>query len=141
MKLLKIIFALMLVFFVATSCKKEIKETTVENSQMQEVLAIHDEVMPKMGTIGKLITQMDEKIKETDSTEAFVNASLYLKDSHKEMMDWMKNFGDSFDSDEILKGKSLTDEKQKLLEEEEAKIKALRDKMNFSIITAEELLN
>jgi hypothetical protein len=141
MKSLKIIFALMLVLFVATSCKKEIKETSVENSQMQEVLAIHDEVMPKMGTIGKLITQMDEKIKETDSTEAFVNASQYLKDSHKEMMDWMKNFGDSFDSDEILKGKSLTDEKQKLLDEEEAKIKALRDKMNFSIITAEELLN
>ncbi|WP_100614026.1 hypothetical protein [Confluentibacter citreus] len=140
MKQLKFTIITMFVLFIATSCKNENKESTNEKSQMQEVLAVHDEVMPKMGTIGNLISQIDEKIKETDSTETLVNANQDLKDSHKGMMDWMKGFGERFDSDEILKGKPLTDEKQRFLDEEEAKVKALRDKMNSSIKNAQELL-
>jgi len=138
MKILKVSIAIL--FVLVISCKNESKVSNNEKSQMQEVLAVHDEVMPKMGKIGNLISQIDEKIKETDSTEVLVNASQNLKDSHNEMMDWMKGFGERFDSDEILKGKALTDEKQKFLDEEEAKIKALRDKMNSSIKNAEELL-
>lgn len=140
MKLFKFIITLLLILFTTTNCKNENKELPKEKSQMQEVLAVHDEVMPKMGKIGNLITQIDEKIKETDSTEVLLNANQDLKDSHKAMMDWMKGFGERFDSDEILKGKALTDEKQKYLDEEEAKVKALRDKMNSSIKNAEDLL-
>ncbi|PKQ44676.1 hypothetical protein [Confluentibacter flavum] len=140
MKLLKFTITCMFALFIATSCKNENKASTNEKSQMQEVLAVHDEVMPKMGTIGNLISQIDKKIKDTDSTEVLVNANQNLKDSHKAMMDWMKGFGERFDSDEILKGKALTDEKQTFLDEEEAKIKALRDKMNSSIKNAQELL-
>lgn len=140
MKLLKLTLAVVLILITATSCKNENKESTKEKSQMQEVLAIHDEVMPKMGTIGNLISQIDEALKTTDSTEALLSASQDLKDSHKAMMDWMKGFGERFDSDEILKGKILTEEKQKHLDEEEASVKALRDKMNSSIENAKELL-
>lgn len=140
MTMLKFTIAAMFMMFMTTSCKNENKTSTNEKSQMQEVLAIHDEVMPKMGAIGNLISQIDERIKETDSTEALINASQDLKDSHKAMMDWMKGFGERFDSDEILKGKALTDEKQTFLDEEEAKIKTLRDKMNSSIKNAQELL-
>ena len=140
MRLLKLTFAFSLILLTMTSCKNENKASTVEKSQMQQVLAVHDEVMPKMGTIGNLISQIDEKIKDTDSTEVLLKASQDLKDSHKEMMDWMKGFGERFNSDEILKGKALTDEKQMFLDEEEAKIKALRDKMNSSINNAEDLL-
>ncbi|WP_100610243.1 hypothetical protein [Confluentibacter lentus] len=140
MRLLKFTLTALFLLFIAISCKNENKATANEKSQMQEVLAIHDEVMPKMGMIGNLISQIDEKIKETDSTEALINASQDLKDSHKAMMDWMKGFGERFDSDEILKGKALTDEKQMFLDEEEAKIKTLRDKMNSSIKNAQDLL-
>jgi len=140
MKLLNLTLAVVLILITATSCKNENKESTKEKSQMQEVLAIHDEVMPKMGTIGNLISQIDEALKTTDSTEALLSASQDLKDSHKAMMDWMKGFGERFDSDEILKGKILTEEKQKHLDEEEASVKALRDKMNSSIENAKELL-
>src|SRR5690606_11025346 len=140
MKLLKLTLAVVLILITGTSCKNENKESTKEKSQMQEVLAIHDEVMPKMGTIGNLISQIDEALKTTDSTEALLSASQDLKDSHKAMMDWMKGFGERFDSDEILKGKILTEEKQKHLDEEEASVKALRDKMNSSIENAKELL-
>jgi len=140
MKILKSAFALTLVLFMASSCKNDTKPSANEKSQMQEVLAIHDEVMPKMGTIGKLTSQMDAKIKETDSVEIFVRANEDLKTAHKGMMDWMKNFGNAFDSDEIMKGKTLTEEKQKLLDAEETKIKTVRDQINTSIQNAEKLL-
>ncbi|OYX22734.1 MAG: hypothetical protein B7Z06_11255 [Flavobacteriales bacterium 32-35-8] len=138
--MLKFTIAAFFMMLITISCKNENKASTNEKTQMQEVLAVHDEVMPKMGTIGNLISQIDEKIKEIDSSEALINASQDLKDSHKAMMDWMKGFGERFDSDEILKGKDLTDEKQRFLDEEEVKVKALRDKMNSSIKNAQDLL-
>ncbi|NNG11425.1 MAG: hypothetical protein HKM92_14765 [Arenibacter sp.] len=118
------------------SCKEEDKE----NSQMKQVMAIHDEVMPKMGTIGKLVSQLDEKITNDPASDSLADAREDLKAAHKAMMDWMKGFGERFDGDEILKGKALTPEKQKWLDEEEAKVKALRDQINTSISRAQELL-
>lgn len=107
---------------------------------MKEVLAIHDEVMPKMGTIGSLISDLDEKIAEDDTVIKYTTARQDLKDAHKSMMDWMKNFGDRFDGDEIMKGKALTEEKQQWLDQEETKVKALREQINSSIKKAEDLL-
>ncbi|QXP50744.1 hypothetical protein H0I25_03835 [Cellulophaga sp. HaHa_2_95] len=120
------------------SCKDS--DTKEVPTQMQQVMAVHDEVMPKMSTIGRLISKIDEKIQETDSTETLLNAQADLRDANKSMMEWMKGFGDRFESDEIMKGKKLTKEKQRFLDEEEVKVKALRDKMNTSIENAEALL-
>ncbi|MBU3822153.1 hypothetical protein KO566_08790 [Flavobacteriaceae bacterium XHP0103] len=120
------------------SCKNNTKNETP--NQMQEVIKIHDELMPKMSTISSLINKVDSKIKETDSTEALINASKNLKEANDAMMNWMVEFSLRFDSEEVMEGKPLTDEKQKLLTEEETKIKALRDQMETSIETAEKLL-
>ncbi|WP_031445626.1 hypothetical protein [Arenibacter algicola] len=132
----KLTLILSVVIAVAYSCKDENKE----NSQMKGVMAIHDEVMPKMGTIGKLVAQLDEKITNDASSDDYVAAREELKAAHKAMMDWMKSFGDRFDGDEILNGKALTEEKQKWLDEEETKVKALKDQINSSIKQAEDLL-
>lgn len=107
---------------------------------MKSVMAIHDEVMPKMGTIGRLVAQLDEKITNDATSDDYASAREELKTAHKAMMDWMKGFGERFDGDEILKGKTLTEEKQEWLDEEEAKMKALRDQINSSIKKAEDLL-
>lgn len=131
---LTLILSLFLTF--SFSCKDKKQET----SQMKEVLAIHDEVMPKMGTIGSLISDLDEKIAEDDTVIKYTTARQDLKDAHKSMMDWMKNFGDRFDGDEIMKGKALTEEKQQWLDQEETKVKALREQINSSIKKAEDLL-
>ncbi|MCK0188769.1 hypothetical protein [Arenibacter sp. F20364] len=133
---IKLILILSVVIAVAHSCKDQNKD----NSKMKGVMAIHDEVMPKMGTIGKLVSQLDEKITNDTSSEDYVAAREDLKAAHKAMMDWMKGFGDRFDGDEILNGKTLTEEKQKWLDEEETKVKALRDQINSSIKEAEDLL-
>ena len=132
----KLILVLSLLIAFTYSCK----DKNNEGSQMKEVMAIHDELMPKMGTIGKLVSQLDEVITNDASSDNYAAAREDLKASHKAMMDWMKGFGDRFDGDEILKGKTLTDEKQKWLDEEETNVKALRDHINSSIKRAEDLL-
>jgi len=120
------------------SCKD--KTESGETTQMKAVLAIHDEVMPKMGTIGKLVGELDQKIEGNTNVEDLIAVREDLKAAHKAMMDWMKGFGNRFDGDEIMKGKALTEEKQKWLDEEEAKVKVLREHINSSIEKAENLL-
>jgi hypothetical protein len=132
----KLILILSIIIAVAHSCKDQNKE----NSQMKDVMAIHDEVMPKMGTISQLVSELDEKITNDTSSNDYITAKEELKAAHKSMMDWMKSFGDRFDGDEILNGKALTEEKQKWLDEEEAKVKALKDQINSSIKQAQDLL-
>ena len=132
----KLILILSVIIAVAYSCKDQNKE----NSQMKDVMAVHDEVMPKMGTISQLVSELDEKITNDTSSNDYVAAKEELKAAHKAMMDWMKSFGDRFDGDEILNGRALTEEKQKWLDEEEAKVKALKEQINSSIKQAQDLL-
>lgn len=120
------------------SCKEEKKEEGM--TQMQEVMAIHDEVMPKMGEIGRLVGQLKPMVDSlgTDSPEG--KAMRNLQDANKAMMDWMQGIGERFDADEIMKGKELTEEKQQWLNEEEEKVKVVKDKINTSIENAKVLL-
>ncbi len=135
MKYLKILLVFLLL---ATSCqeKKEEKETT----QMEMVIAIHDEVMPKMSTISKLVSELKPIVDSTGTENEYAESMKELQEAHKSMMDWMRGFGDRFDYDEIQNGKELSPEKQEWLDEEEVKVKALRDQINSSIANAETLL-
>ncbi len=120
----------------ATSCKEE-----REYPQMKEVMAVHDEVMPKMGQFGKLVGEL--KGMENDSTEIgkkYKEARIQLQDANEAMMDWMQNFGNRFTPDEIMKGAELSEQKKQWLDEEEAKVKALREQINSSIENARQLL-
>lgn len=121
------------------SCKKE-QETTKETTRMERVIAIHDEVMPKMGTIGKLISALEPKIDSLATETQYKDAKDNLEEAYTYMMDWMKGFGDRFDSDEILEGKILSEQKEAWLIEEEEKVNIMRDKINNSISRAKALL-
>ena len=122
------------------SCKKE-QNAAKETTRMERVIAIHDEVMPKMGTIGKLISALEPKIDSSETVTQYKVAKDNLEEAYTYMMDWMKGFGDRFDSDEILKGKALSEQKEAWLIEEEEKVNIMRDKINNSISLAKALLN
>ena len=124
------------------SCRENPKteEGSDSSAKMEEVMAIHDEVMPKMSTIGKLVAELKPKVDTSEAGQRYGEAMTDLQDAHKAMMDWMKGFGDRFDSDEILNGKALSPEKKVWLLEEEVKVNALRDQINSSIDKAEKLL-
>lgn len=121
------------------SCKQE-KKASDEPTQMDKVMAVHDEVMPKMSTLGKLVGELKSKVDTTETGQQYEAAMIDLQAANKSMMDWMMGFGDRFDSDEILDGKELTEEKQKWLDEEEVKVNALKEQINSSIKKAETLL-
>ncbi len=123
------------------SCKGEKKgDTEAANEQMDKVMAIHDEVMPKMSVMGQLVGELSSKEDSTEIGMQYKEARKGLQDAHQAMMDWMQGFGNRFDSDEILNGKALTDQKQIWLNEEEEKVKALREQIYTSIANAEKLL-
>lgn len=120
------------------SCKEEKKDEGP--SQMQQVMAIHDEVMPKMSEIGKLVGKLKPMADSLGMDSQQGKAMKDLQDANRSMMDWMQGIGDRFDVDEIMKGKALTEEKQEWLDEEEAKVKEVKEKINSSISNAENVL-
>lgn len=108
---------------------------------MTEIMAVHDEVMPKMGQFGKLVDEL--KGMENDSTDMgmrYKKARIELQDTHKAMMDWMQNFGNRFTPDEIMNGAELSEKKREWLNEEEDKVGALKEQINSSIENAQNLL-
>lgn len=140
MKKKYLVFITLVLTFVI-GCKENKKaEVSSETSQMTEVMAIHDEVMPKMGKIGRLVADLRKKIDNDQGTAADKKAMEDLQEANKSMMDWMKNFGDTFSPEEIMDGKELSPEKQALLDMEEKSVKVVKEKMNTSIAKAEELL-
>ena len=126
-------------FFVFVACQETKK--TEEPSKMEHVMSIHDEVMPKMGTIGKLVGQLKPMADSLGAESVEAKAMKDLQDANKSMMDWMQGFGDRFDSEEIMNGKALSDEKKEWLKEEEAKVKQVKENINSSIERAEAILD
>lgn len=110
-------------------------------SQMQRVMAVHDEVMPEMKTIANLVGELQPKVDSIGKGLEYGRAVKDLQDSHKAMFDWMKGFGERFTHDEILNGAPLSEEKQRWLDEEEEKVKELKEQILGSIERAEELAN
>lgn len=104
-------------------------------------MAIHDEVMPKMGTLGKLVGQLKPMADSLGVESVEFKAMKDLQEANRSMMDWMQGFGDRFDADEILNGKDLSDEKKKWLLEEEEKVKQVKENINSSIANAERILS
>jgi len=123
------------------SCKEEAKKEKEEATQMEHVMAIHDEVMPKMGKLGRLVGKLKPMADSLGAESPEAKTMRELQRANESMMNWMKGFGDRFDSEEILEGKALTSEKQKWLNEEEVKVKAVKEQINTSIEKAEMLLN
>lgn len=133
-------FFLFILFLTFISACKDSPQKSDTPSQMKEVMAIHDEVMPKMGDISKLVATLKSKVDTTESGKEYEKAMIDLQNAHKEMMDWMRGFGDRFNSDEILNDAALSPEKLKWLEEEEQKIKKVKEDINSSIENAEKML-
>ena len=140
-----------LVFTLAfVSCKDDNKQKEgsqqeqVDDSsaQMKDVMAIHDEVMPKMSELNAMIVKMEAEVDSTtvrgQEAAAIV---LELQDAYKSMMTWMKDFSQGFTTEEIMEGAKLSDQKKELLNQEEEKVRIVREKINGSLEKAKSFLN
>jgi len=137
---MKNILAISFLFIGLCSCKEE-KKINEGPSKMEQVMNIHDEIMPEMGKLAKYTAELKAKIDTTEMGLQYESAMKDLQQANTSMMDWMMSFGDRFNSDEILNGKELTAQKQEWLIEEEEKVKALREEVYSSLKRAEKLLN
>ena len=132
-------FTILILLTITNSCKKSASQAT-EMTQMERVIAVHDDVMPKMGKIGQLINALESKTDSMDTGNPYNAAQNDLKEAYAYMMDWMKGFGERFDSDETLEGKMLSNEKKIWLTEEEGKVNLMKKMVLLSINNAETLL-
>jgi len=136
-----VIGCLLCMALLAGACRGEKKESPdQESNRMEVVLAVHDEVMPRMPEIGRLVARLKPMADSTEAGLPYLRAMKDLQDAHQAMMDWMKGFGDRFDHAEIMEGKELSAEKREWLAEEEVKVRAMRDQVVKSISAAEALL-
>lgn len=82
-----------LIISLVYSCKQRNQVKDLQN----EVMSIHDEVMPEMGTLMKLKKQLKDTISHLDSTKQTVADSLnliveQLEEADEAMMQWMRNY-------------------------------------------------
>ena len=102
-----------------------------------EVMKVHDEVMPKMDDIYKLKQELKKQISDsanlTDEKRKTIEATILKLDAASEsMMVWMRNFNPMPDS--------LGEEKARAyLEDQQAKIKGVKEEMLEAIEKAKEL--
>lgn len=130
-------FALLLFAF---ACSKQTEhnhsETAVDSDNPNQVLYdqvmdIHDEVMPRMDDIERLKRELKEEITNTPDMVSERKAQLEqvisnLDSAGTAMMDWMHKFNPLPDSAD-------QEEAREYLENEMEKIKKVRDQMNESI--------
>lgn len=102
-KQFQIVLILLLSTFIFSSCKQKqaenekVIETPDEVEKMRnEVMAIHDEVMPEMGALMNLKKQLKAKINQMDSTEEKTDSLqplvIQLEEADEAMMQWMRSY-------------------------------------------------
>ncbi|WP_378172742.1 hypothetical protein [Aquimarina sp. SS2-1] len=139
-KLYYFLFIIGIIFTV--SCNQLSKEEQEFDTLMQQVIDVHDEVMPKMGTMSSLIKDLEPKIDTTTTGKSYAKAQKDLKDSYDFMMDWMSDFSNKFPHGEEITTDDLEKftSKMKMLKEEEVEVNKLRDQINSSIDNAKKIL-
>ncbi len=131
-----ILFTLLLVF----ACGDKKKNTQEELHD--KVMALHDEIMPKMGDIMKFKKQLNNKIDALIEEGSDANAEKItelrnvvedLENSHEGMMNWMREFDNDFEG-------MVNEEVIKYLNEQVEKIEKVGESTNNALKKAEEVL-
>ncbi|MEZ4779665.1 MAG: hypothetical protein R2786_09820 [Flavobacteriaceae bacterium] len=137
---MKKLFLIVLLAASITACKEKVTEPAGP-TQMEQVIAIHDELMPKMGEVGELIVKLESSMDSTQVDSMKLTAIQNLKGANQEMMNWMMDFGNAFDSAEVFDGKELSEEKLKTLTSFQESVNNLKSSMEAAISNAEKLLS
>jgi hypothetical protein len=111
-----------------------------EAQKVEQIMAIHDEAMAKMGYLEKLGTELSEKkrtLPDTDEAaseyEAILNAKLALGKASDGMMTWMNEYKEPGSLSKKVNVEAYLDEELK-------KVTIVQKDINQSIADAEKLL-
>ena len=122
-----------LVFFSCQSGRNDSKEVNKKTSTVSlrsEILAIHDEVMPKMGELRKTKKNLmiwADSLKKSDSTGAatLLITADEIASANEGMMDWMRNYEPAYEGTE--------EEVLSYLEEQKKSIQRVKENMESSL--------
>jgi hypothetical protein len=138
---MKIFFSVFLIVssVLIVSCSEKQKEA--KDELYDKVMAVHDEIMPKMGDIMKFKKQLQEKIdalseaEEIDSVKIseLEQAIADLDNSHDEMMGWMRQFDNDFEG-------MVNEDIMKYLNDQMGKIKKVGEVTNAALQNAQQKL-
>jgi len=130
------------VLFLSFSCKEE-KKAPEGPTQMKKVMAIHDEVMPKMSSINQISRKLRAYAEQhpdmpAERREEIESTVQQLSEAEEGMMKWMSQAPSQY--------KKLREEKSEealmqFLEEQEAVIKKVRANMLQAIDDGKALLS
>ncbi|MCB0487805.1 MAG: hypothetical protein R2820_15225 [Cyclobacteriaceae bacterium] len=139
MKVFDKLFLLVLLFAIGCGQPTSQSETNTEEDAEEnpnqalydQVMNVHDEVMPKMEDIYKLKSQLQEMVANTpdmvmEKKESVENTILQLDSASNLMMDWMHQFDPLPDS-------SDAEEARAYLESQMEKIKKVKEEMEAAI--------
>ena len=107
-----------------------------------QVMAVHDEIMPKMGAIMKYKKQLNKKIDtlieegndaNADKIAELTQAIADLDNSHEEMMNWMREFDNDFEG-------MVNEEVMEYLNNQKKKIENVGKVTNSALSNAEKIL-
>jgi hypothetical protein len=136
MKINIIIFALLPILFACDSSKKE------QETLNAEVLAVHDEVMPKIGELEKVARKLNNLADSlsVDSTQATLIRMLQIqsaevKNANESMMVWMRQY----DSEYASKVESHK-EVMKYFNDQLVKVTKVKEDMNGALEAGRDLL-
>lgn len=131
MKLILRSIFLFLVVLISIQCKDKSPQDAELDKLFDEVMTIHDDVMPKTATIHRLKKKLKNEIQ--DDNQAAVNTVISQLDIADEgMMQWMANF-------KKPKNKSF-EEAKSYLNGEKVKITKVKKDILSAIAVAEELI-
>jgi len=129
---MKYIMLFVLTVFLAVQCKPDHGDTAVE-VLYDEVILIHDEVMPKISDISKLKRRVQKLDTKNEDALTIIKE---LEDADEAMMSWMADFQEYKTLADSSKSKKLN-----YLADEKVKIQKVSDQMLLSIYTAQKYLN
>jgi hypothetical protein len=128
---MKKITSTILIFASLMACNKAEDKQKI---MIDEVMAIHDEVMPKMDQIMSLKSSLDSIAKVSPDSLKARQLYVALDSADIKMMDWMENY-----DSESVKGKPES-EVMKYLADEKTKISDVKTLTNKSIEEAKAFL-
>ncbi|TQD37662.1 hypothetical protein [Haloflavibacter putidus] len=139
----KIIFLFLSIGLVA-ACKNNPKDDLKERykERLQEVIDVHDEVMPKMSKISSSISTLEDQLQTAENPEKVEKAIADLKYGYDYMMQWMRDFSNEFP--DALDPEDYTEEEYKerfkMLEKQKEEVLKMQEAVNSSLKQANKLI-
>lgn len=132
---LRIILVAILSIALFTSCKNatDKNDSNTTSTLYDDVMAVHDEVMPKMGTIHnykKELQAITDTLSNPEVSAKLTESIIQLKEADDAMMSWMANFV----------APKEEPKRTEYLNKEMTSIKEVKSKMLAAIKNAEQLL-